>query len=139
MDLPFSGPSASAPRVIVVDDDPDILFIVRTFFESEGASVVTADDPEAGLELVRSLLDAREPPHIVIIDIRMPRMDGHELARRLRQTGYQGPVIAFTADPSVEGRDKGRAAGITSYLSKTQLNKTVVAALLHQYGNGVRG
>src|SRR5207245_8180203 len=72
------APSAM-PTIAVVDDDRDILDLVRTMLETEGYQVVTFCDGAAALEALRV-----RSPSLVILDIKMPQMDGMELLRRLR-------------------------------------------------------
>ena len=78
------------PTIAVVDDDRDILDLVRTMLETEGYQVVTFRDGAAALEALRV-----RSPNLVILDIKMPQMDGMELLRRLR-TISEIPVIFLT-------------------------------------------
>lgn len=79
-------------RVLVVDDDPAIREAVRDVLEGEGIAVDTAAD---GLEALAKAL--RQPPRLVLLDMRMPRMDGWRFARALRENGLSVPVVVMTA------------------------------------------
>lgn len=79
------------PTVALVDDDRNILTSLRMVLENEGYKVRTYNDGASGLEGL-----TEEPPDIAILDIKMPRMDGMELLRRLRQDS-ELPVIFLTS------------------------------------------
>ena len=83
-------PHVAAPTVAVVDDDPDILDLVETMLEMEGHQVITFDSSPAALETLRA-----KSPDLVILDIKMPEMDGIELLRQLRLKS-RVPVIFLT-------------------------------------------
>lgn len=78
-------------KILVVDDEPDILEILRYNLEKEGYSVLTASDGEEGIKVAE-----KEIPHLVILDIMMPKMDGVEVCRNLRSsTKFDKTIIAF--------------------------------------------
>jgi two-component system alkaline phosphatase synthesis response regulator PhoP len=78
-------------KILVVDDEPDILEFLQYNLEKEGYSVVTASDGEAGI-----LMAERENPDLIILDIMMPKMDGVEVCRVLRsRPQFAQTVIAF--------------------------------------------
>jgi CheY-like chemotaxis protein len=81
-------------RILVVDDEPDLRFILRRIFEKAGHEVADAADGAAALECVR-----RSRPELVVMDMMMPVMDGHELIRRLRAD----PATAKIAILAVSG------------------------------------
>ncbi|WP_367390943.1 response regulator transcription factor [Lewinella sp. LCG006] len=78
-------------KILVVDDEPDILEFLQYNLEKEGFSVVTASDGEAGIQMAE-----RENPDLIILDIMMPKMDGVEVCRVLRsRPQFAQTVIAF--------------------------------------------
>jgi two-component system, OmpR family, response regulator ChvI len=83
-------PHVSAPTIAVVDDDHDILDLVETMLEMEGHQVVTFDSGRTALDSLRA-----KSPDLVILDIKMPEMDGIELLRQLRLKS-RVPVIFLT-------------------------------------------
>jgi two-component system, OmpR family, response regulator ChvI len=83
-------PHVSAPTIAVVDDDHDILDLVETMLEMEGHQVVTFDSGRTALDSLRA-----KSPDLVILDIKMPGMDGIELLRQLRLKS-RVPVIFLT-------------------------------------------
>ncbi|MGH2687442.1 MAG: response regulator [Actinomycetota bacterium] len=101
--------------VLVADDDPNIQRILRLNLELEGYSVTAASD---GVEALESL--ARTPPDIVVLDVMMPRLDGLEVLRRIREEAATAgiPVILLTARSGAEDLWHGWALGVDYYLTK---------------------
>ncbi len=78
-------------KILIVDDEPDILEFLQYNLHKEGYIVITASDGEEGI-----LLAEREKPHLIILDIMMPKMDGVEVCRQLRtKPQFDKTVIAF--------------------------------------------
>jgi two-component system alkaline phosphatase synthesis response regulator PhoP len=78
-------------KILVVDDEPDILEILRYNLQKEGYEVLSASDGEEGLRVAE-----REHPDLIILDIMMPKMDGVELCRQLRsRPAFSKTLIAF--------------------------------------------
>ena len=100
------------PTVALVDDDRNILTSLRMVLETEGYKVRTYNDGASGLE---GLTD--EPPDIAILDIKMPRMDGMELLRRLRQES-ELPVIFLTSKDEEIDELFGLKMGADDYIKK---------------------
>ena len=102
-------------RVLIVDDEEDILFLWRgALLTPTGAyEVVTACDGCDALEEI-----ARMPFDLLVTDIRMPRMDGVELTKAIRQLGYQMPVIWFTGVDTPNLAQKAERLGVYCCLYK---------------------
>jgi len=78
-------------KILIVDDEPDILEFLQYNLRKEGYIVITASDGEEGIRLAE-----REKPHLIILDIMMPKMDGVEVCRQLRtRPQFDKTVIAF--------------------------------------------
>jgi DNA-binding response OmpR family regulator len=109
------GPSQRKERVLVVEDSPTVLTVVKYFLELEGFEVLVAENGLAGLEAAR-----RELPRVIVSDINMPGMDGMTMVRALRaDPATRGiAVILLTAELSVEMETQGLAAGADDYLCK---------------------
>lgn len=99
-------------KVLVVDDDPEIVSFIRRGLAFEGYSVETARDGYEALEKARD----REPD-LVVLDIMMPGIDGLEVSKRLRQ-GSDVPILMLTAKASVADRIAGLDSGADDYLVK---------------------
>ncbi len=100
------------PTVALVDDDRNILTSLRIVLETEGYLVRTYNDGASGLEGLTS-----EPPDLAILDIKMPRMDGMELLRRLRQES-ELPVIFLTSKDEEIDELFGLKMGADDYIKK---------------------
>jgi DNA-binding response OmpR family regulator len=105
----------TTPLVLVVDDDPDILDLVRYRLERSGYAVATASD---GLEAVRLAGELR--PALAVLDVLMPSLIGFEVTRRLRAEPETSriPVILLTARAQEEDVQEGFASGADDYLRK---------------------
>ncbi len=119
-------------KVLVVDDRRDIRFITQHFLESVGATVVTAEDGEQALEIVRTAIQQGCPFDLIIMDMQMPKMDGKEATQRLRAEGVTLPIIALTADAMKGDREKYLTIGCTDYLSKP-IDRRELLELVSQY------
>lgn len=96
-----SGPGRAGERagarVLVVDDDPSILDTVTAILAAEGFDVVSASGGEQALGLLRSF-----HPTLVLLDMRMPIMDGWAVARAMRESGSRVPIVVMTAAESAK-------------------------------------
>ena len=104
-----------SPLVLVADDDPDILDLVRYRLERSGYEVATARD---GLEAVK--LAGELAPSLAVLDVMMPSLNGFEVTRRLRETPSTAgiPVILLTARAQEADVQEGFASGADDYLRK---------------------
>jgi two-component system response regulator ChvI len=101
-----------AAKIVLVDDDRNILTSVTMALEAEGFAVTSYNDGEAGL---KGLLES--PPELVVLDIKMPRMDGMEVLSRLRQTSGV-PVIFLTSKDDEMDEMMGLRMGADDYIKK---------------------
>jgi two-component system response regulator MprA len=99
-------------RILVVDDDPEIVSFLKRGLTYEGYTVDTAGD---GAEALAKARDAE--PDLVILDIMMPGIDGLEVSKRLRQASKL-PILMLTAKGTVADRIKGLDSGADDYLVK---------------------
>lgn len=103
------------PVVLIADDDPDILELLSLTLERDGYEVVQARNGEEALRLA-----AERRPHLAVLDLMMPGVDGCEVTRRLRarQTGLKVPILILSA--FAEDRQTVRAleAGADAYMKK---------------------
>jgi DNA-binding response OmpR family regulator len=118
------------PLVLVADDDPDILALVRFRLERDGYEVLSAPDGETALDLALA-----RTPDLAVLDVMMPRLDGYELTRRLREHGPTTgiPIILLTARVQEPELERGFEAGADDYVTKPfspqALGERVQAAL----------
>ena len=102
-------------RILVVDDDPDILQFVRMNLELDGFETETAESGRRALDIAKDL-----PPDLVLLDVMMPEMDGLTVLRKLRNNTSTAnvPVIILTAKALAEDRVKGLDLGADDYITK---------------------
>jgi DNA-binding response OmpR family regulator len=93
-------------RILVVDDDEDVLLFITILLQQSGFSVLKAKGPREGLQLAQE-----QKPDLVLLDIMMPEMDGWEVSRRLREMTPEMPIVFVTAKASAEDRRKGMEMG----------------------------
>jgi chemosensory pili system protein ChpA (sensor histidine kinase/response regulator) len=103
------------PLVMVVDDSVTVRKVTTRFLERQGFDVITAKDGVHAIEVLRDQL-----PDLMLLDIEMPRMDGFEVARRVRATSTTThlPIIMITSRTGEKHRETGLAAGANEYMGK---------------------
>ncbi|HEX6389508.1 MAG TPA: response regulator transcription factor, partial [Solirubrobacteraceae bacterium] len=100
------------PRVLVVEDDEDIAQVLQRSLRLEGYEVRIAGDGEAALEVATNFV-----PDLVVLDLGLPKLDGIEVARQLREAD-DVPILMLTARDAVESRVEGLDSGADDYLVK---------------------
>ncbi len=108
----MTGTPPPSPLLLLVDDDRDILLTLRLQLEVDGFRVMTAPDGARALELV-----GRELPHLAIVDLMMPGMDGFTLAARLREQA-DIPIVMLTAIDAEERKIEGLSRYADDYMTK---------------------
>ena len=104
--------TTTAPRVLIIEDDPNVSEVVARYLEREGYLVERVGDGALGLE--RALAD---PPDLVVLDLMLPSLDGFEVCRQLRATAPV-PVIMLTARGEEADRIAGLELGADDYVAK---------------------
>ncbi|MFZ4451353.1 response regulator transcription factor [Salibacterium aidingense] len=103
----------SSITILIVDDEQSILQFLELGLQNEGYQVKTAQDGMSAVNLVNEYR-----PHVVILDVMMPGMDGFEVCRMMKKSGVPLAVIMLTAKDEVEDRVKGLTLGADDYLVK---------------------
>lgn len=120
-------------RVLVVEDDHDVRLLLRLLLEDEGYAVVEADTGTKALERF-----ALEPPHLVLLDVRLPGMSGLDVCRSLRaQT--DAPIVMLTAHADSHDVVAGLEAGADDYVTKPFVEKELLARIRAQLRKSIRG
>ncbi len=103
------------PRLLLIDDEPGLRTAVQTYLQDEGFEVTTAIDGEEGWEKAQQMI-----PDVIISDVMMPRCDGYNLLKRIREDERLGgtPVIFLTAKGMTVDRTQGYQAGVDDYIPK---------------------
>jgi two-component system OmpR family response regulator len=120
-------------RILVVDDEPNILQFLELGLENEGFEVRTAPDGMTAINLMKQF-----QPHVVILDVMMPGMDGYEVCRMLKKMENVA-VIMLTAKDEVDDRVKGLTLGADDYMGKPfsfeELLARIHARIRNQFPN----
>lgn len=105
---------SESPRVLVVDDEENIRFLVESGLQLAGMETLGASNGREGLDA--ALGDFR--PDLIVLDVMMPELDGFQVLARLREGGLRTPVIFLTARDSVDDRVRGLSVGGDDYVVK---------------------
>jgi len=116
--------SPETPRVLVVDDDRAVRESLKRSLEFNGYAVTLAED---GAQALASISSAS--PDALVVDVMMPRLDGIETTRALRDAGNDVPILVLTARDSVGDRVEGLDAGADDYLTKPFALEELLARL----------
>jgi len=108
----LAEPDQSGGRVLVVEDDTDIADVLRRSLRNEGYEVRTSADGVDALDVAAGFV-----PDLVVLDLGLPRLDGIEVCRRLREEG-DVPILMLTARAETEDRVAGLDSGADDYLAK---------------------
>jgi len=112
------------PRILIVDDEPNIVLALELLMKKEGFEVHTVDDGEKAVHAVHDLR-----PDLVLLDIMMPKLDGYEVCQRIRSDASLKSVriVMLTARGREVEKEKGLALGVDSYITKPFSTREVVA------------
>ncbi len=114
------------PTILSIEDNEQNQYLLTFLLERQGYRVVPAADGREGIELAATLV-----PDLILLDIQLPCMDGHEVAGILRGLAALGevPIVAVTSHAMVGDREKALEAGCTAYLEKPINPETFVEQL----------
>ncbi len=115
------APPDDRQRVLIVEDEPNIASFARMYLEAAGFVVTVAERGDEGLRLAEA-----EPPHLVILDLMLPGMDGYEITKRLRRSGHT-PIIMLTARDDAVDKVVGLELGADDYITKPFNPRELVA------------
>lgn len=120
----LAEPTNNKQQLVVVDDNVDTARLSAMMLRTQGFEVDTAHDGESALELIR-----QKKPDGVLLDIGLPRMNGYEVARALRNEGFAGKLIAVSGYGQAEDRRRSQEAGFDHHLVKPVDHRHLVALL----------
>ncbi len=100
-------------KVLVIDDEQGIRALLDTLLRRKGYDVIVAESGQKGLECFR-----RERPDVIVLDLKMPEMDGLTVLRQVRSLDPIMPVIILTGAGTAETEQRVRALGVTEYVEK---------------------
>ncbi len=108
-------------KILIVDDEPDMRWLLEGIFAAQGLEVVTAEDGEAALQRVR-----KDAPSVILLDLKMPKIDGMEVLAQLKEIAPQVPVIVLTAYGEIPSAVQAMRLGAYDYLTKPFHNDDIV-------------
>ena len=137
------GKVASGERILLAEDCTDNQRIVSLILTNAGFQVTIAENGQVACDKAMAALEEGKPFDMILMDMQMPVMEGHEATRQLRAAGYSRPIVALTAHATVDDRRKCLEAGCDFYVTKP-VNRSellVVAAdcALGSAKNGIHG
>jgi len=113
-------------KVLVVDDDKKSRYLVSFLLEKEGFKVIIATNGLEGIEAAR-----KQQVDLIIMDVKMPKMDGYETTKRIRRLEkYKSiPIIALTSYAMTEDKERALKAGCTGYIPKPITSETFISEI----------
>jgi CheY-like chemotaxis protein len=121
-------------RVLLAEDVPDIYVVLRQILQMMNLELEIAEDGRAACEMVERSKAEGRPFDLILMDIQMPKMNGYEATRWLRQHGWRGPTVALTAHALADDREKCLAAGCDDYIAKPITAKRLRGVLTRYLG-----
>jgi len=112
----------AAETILIIEDDPTMLRVLRDNFEYSGFAVLTADDGEQGLQMALG-----RKVELIVLDIMLPGINGYEICRRVRQQGIDAPIIMLTAKGQESDVVLGLNLGADDYVTKPFSIKELLA------------
>ncbi|NLY45847.1 MAG: response regulator transcription factor [Tissierella sp.] len=122
-------------NILVVEDEKNILDVIKAYLEKENYNIITATDGEKALELFQTM-----DVHLIILDLMIPKISGEEVCKRIRDTS-DVPIIMLTAKVDIENKIEGLNIGADDYITKPFSPKELVSrvkALLRRSYKGTR-
>ena len=100
-------------KVLVIDDEPNVRTLLDMLLRPKGYDVMLADNGWTGLQLYR-----QEHPDVILLDLKMPKLDGLTVLKKIRSVDLKQPVIVLTGDTSPETERQVRALGVSEFIVK---------------------
>ncbi len=114
-------------RVLLAEDCPDSQALLLHIFEKAGVQVTCACNGVEAVEKTLGALNDNNPFDMVLLDVQMPKLDGHSTARQLRKKGYSLPIVAMTARSTPTDMAESLGAGCNGHISKLAGPKLLIA------------
>jgi two-component system alkaline phosphatase synthesis response regulator PhoP len=100
-------------KILIIEDEPEMVLGLKDNFELEGYEVAVAYDGESGIALATT-----ERPHLIILDVMLPKVSGLDVCRRLRAEGFTAPILMLTARGQEADKVAGLEIGADDYITK---------------------
>lgn len=105
--------SDKAKKIVIVEDEPSLIFTLQDTLENEGYDVFVAEEGEPAVEIVK-----RENPDLMLLDLMLPGMSGYDVCRKVRDMNYTFPIIILTARDQEIDKVTGLNIGADDYMTK---------------------
>ncbi|EMI16165.1 sensory transduction histidine kinase [Rhodopirellula maiorica SM1] len=122
-------------RILAVDDSRDIRFLVQAFVRAAGGEILSAVNGSEGIQKWITYRDKGIPIDAILMDMQMPVMDGITATKQLRDQGFEGPIIALTANALQRDQQRCLDAGYSDFLTKPIDRRELIAKLSHWLGD----
>ncbi|MEQ9367202.1 MAG: SpoIIE family protein phosphatase [Leptospirales bacterium] len=121
---PESGVPVEAPRILVVDDNEDMLVLISSLLGKKGYAIITAQNGRDGLDKARKLR-----PDLILMDVLMPEMNGYDATHKIKSDPFLAaiPVVLLTARSDTEDKLEGLEQGADDYISKPFDRRELIA------------
>jgi two-component system, NtrC family, response regulator AtoC len=119
------------PKVLAVDDQDDMRWLLAHLLRERGLEVLTAEDGEEALERVK-----REAPQVVLLDLKIPRLDGMQVLEKIRAIDSEVPVIVITAYGDIPSAVKAMKLGAYDFLTKPFNNEDLLFTVQNRSKSG---
>lgn len=116
-------------KILIVDDEPDLRYMLRKLLEKAGHKVVEAGFGEEGFVVLKIL--KKDKPDLIILDIMMPGMDGWELCKKIKsdENFREIPVVMFTVKTSKKDIEKSMKLGADTHLKKPFIKEEILGTI----------
>ena len=114
----WGGSLSFRPRILLAEDEPDHQLVISLMLRKVGANVTIVENGQSAVDRALQAQDEGKAFDLILMDIRMPIMDGCLATQQLREAGYRLPVVAMTANAMMGDREKFIEAGGDDYISK---------------------
>lgn len=114
----------ASPKILIVEDEPEMVVGLRDNFTFEGYQVLVANDGEAAIEAA-----LKNKPDLVVLDVMLPRLNGLDVCRRLRRQGFSAPILMLTARGQEIDKVVGLEVGADDYITKPFSIRELIARI----------
>jgi CheY-like chemotaxis protein len=135
--MPLTNNDAFRPRILLAEDEPDHQLIISLMLRKAGADVIIVENGQSAVDLALQAQEERNSFDLILMDIRMPVMDGCLATQQLREAGCVLPIVAMTAHAMLGDREKFIEAGCNDYISKP-IDVSVLLNLVKSWADGSR-